>query len=178
MIIEKSVHSIINVQQRYVGFSHSRSHIGRCSWNSICLAGMNLEGHLIWDKNKVPCPDFIHILGLYVKQQLAELLITLYRWCVSKQVSIETFGFASVPEVCEKLSMPHLQWIWGQYLSFHESCEMHIKTLVSSWCKKETKLVHHATFTADPHTSKPQLSNLPDYPNALLMIFLVHFKWK
>ena len=33
-------------------------------------------------------------------------------------------------------------------------------------------------YTVDPHISEPQLSDLPDYPNALLMKFLVHFKWK
>ena len=36
------------------------------------------------------------------------------------------------------------------------------------------------TSTIDPHISEPQLSNLPDYPNTLLMKFigfLVHFKW-
>ena len=35
-------------------------------------------------------------------------------------------------------------------------------------------------ISVDPHISEPQLSDLTDYPNALLMkftIFLVHFKW-
>ena len=35
--------------------------------------------------------------------------------------------------------------------------------------------------TVDPHISKPRLSDLPDYPNTLLMKFigfLVHLKWK
>ena len=43
------------------------------------------------------------------------------------------------------------------------------------------RLLQSNRGTVDPHISQPQLSNLFDYSNALLMKFiefLVHFKWK